>query len=58
MQDIEGIEEGSLEPALAVSTVAPFSAVANASAQVAPFAPNDSKRACLKKLIKIYCILY
>lgn len=32
MRDIEGIEEGSLEPALAVSTVAPFSAAANASA--------------------------
>ena len=49
MRDIEGIEEGSLEPALAVSTVAPFSAAANASARVAPFTPNDSKRACLKK---------
>lgn len=45
MRHIEGIAEGSLAPALAVSTAAFLSAVATASGPVEPFAPIDSKSA-------------
>lgn len=45
MRHIEGTAEGSLAPALAVSTAAFLSAVATASGPVEPFAPIDSKSA-------------
>lgn len=42
MRHIDGMADGSLEPALVVNIAAFFSAAANASGPVAPGTPMDS----------------